>query len=46
MITNLLADHLKNEDFFSEEHLFYKTEGLKGFSDYSVVGSEHNEYLR
>lgn len=38
------ADYLKNEDsFFSEDHLFYSTEGFKGFSDYSVVGSEYNE---
>lgn len=38
------ADYIKNEDsFFSEDHLFYNTEGFKGFSDYSVVGAEYNE---
>lgn len=34
------ADYLDNEDeFFSDDHLFYKQEGFAGFSDYSVVGS-------
>lgn len=38
------ADYCKNEDeFFSEDHLYYNTEGCKGFSDYSVVGAEYNE---
>jgi hypothetical protein len=38
------SDYCKNEDeFFSEDHLYYSTEGFKGFSDYSVVGAEYNE---
>lgn len=38
------TDYCKNEDeFFSEDHLFYKVEGFKGFSDYSVVGADYNE---
>ena len=38
------VDYLLNDDeFFSDDHLFFKEEGYKGFSDYSVVGSEYNE---
>lgn len=38
------ADYKENEDsYFSEDHLFYNSEGFKGFADYSVVGSEYNE---
>lgn len=38
------VDYLENEDeFFSEDHLYFGTEGFKGFSDYSVIGSEYNE---
>jgi hypothetical protein len=38
------ADYSKKVDeFFSEDHLYYNTEGFKGFSDFSVVGSEYNE---
>ncbi|PQP90940.1 hypothetical protein CPT76_03750 [Paenibacillus sp. AR247] len=38
------ADYLDNEnEFFSEEHLFFAEEGYIGFSDYSVVGAEFNE---
>lgn len=38
------ADYSKNEDeFFSEDHLFFIKEGFKGFSDYSVVGADYNE---
>lgn len=38
------ADYSKNEDeFFSEDHLYFRDEGFKGFSDYSVVGAEYNE---
>ncbi|MFZ7131366.1 MAG: sce7725 family protein [Eubacteriales bacterium] len=38
------SDYCKNEDeFFSEDHIYYNTEGFKGFSDYSVVGAEYNE---
>lgn len=35
------ADYLEKEDeFFSDDHLFFKDEGYIGFSDYSVVGSD------
>lgn len=38
------ADYIKNEDsYFSEDHLYYNTEGFRGFADYSVVGAEYNE---
>lgn len=38
------SDYGKNEDeFYSEDHLYYDTEGFRGFSDYSIVGSEFNE---
>ena len=38
------ADYQNTEDeFFSDDHLYYKEEGFIGFSDYSVVG---NEYLK
>ncbi|MGJ7910461.1 sce7725 family protein [Neobacillus sp. LXY-1] len=38
------VDYLEQEnEFFSEEHLFFIDEGYIGFSDYSVVGEEYNE---
>lgn len=38
------ADYSKNiDEFFSEDHLYYAAEGFKGFSDYSIVGSDYNE---
>lgn len=38
------ADYSKNVDeFFSEDHLYYDAEGFKGFSDYSIVGSDYSE---
>ena len=38
------SDYNKNVDeFFSEDHLFFNTEGFKGFSDYSIIGSDYNE---
>lgn len=37
------ADYQNSEDeFFSDDHLYYKGDGFIGFSDYSVIG---NEYL-
>lgn len=37
-------DYLKNDDeFFSEEHLYFKDDNLKGFSDYSIVGDQYTE---
>lgn len=38
------ADYSKKVDeFFSEDHLYFNGEGFRGFSDYSIVGSEYNE---
>ncbi|WP_339181830.1 sce7725 family protein [Paenibacillus sp. FSL R5-0701] len=38
------VDYLEVEnEFFSEEHLYFHEEGYIGFSDYSVVGAEYNE---
>lgn len=34
--------HVDNE-FFSDDHLYYKEDGFMGFSDYSVVGNEYLE---
>lgn len=31
------------DEVFSDDHLFYKEDGFKGFSDYSVVGDEYLE---
>lgn len=36
------ADYPEDE-FFTEDHLFYKDEGYIGFGDYSIVGSEYSE---
>lgn len=37
-------DYIENEDeFFSEDHLYFTNEGFSGFSDFSIVGSEYNE---
>lgn len=33
----------KDDEFFSDDHLFFAEEGYKGFSDYSVVGQEFND---
>ncbi|MGM1512468.1 sce7725 family protein [Bacillus cereus group sp. BceL212] len=36
------VDYLEQEnEFFSEEHLFFQDEGYIGFSDFSVVGKEY-----
>ena len=38
------ADYAKNEDeFFSEDHLFYSDEGYDGFGDYSIIGKNYDE---
>lgn len=38
------ADYQDIEDeFFSDDHLYYKEDGFVGFSDYSVVGNEYLE---
>lgn len=41
-IRNIDYSETKDE-FFSSDHLYYKDDGYKGFSDYSVVGEEYNE---
>lgn len=38
------ADYQNSEDeFFSDDHLYFKEDGFVGFSDYSVVGNEYLE---
>jgi hypothetical protein len=38
------ADYQDNDDeFFSEDHLYYREDGFIGFSDYSVIGNEYLE---
>jgi hypothetical protein len=38
------VDYLKNEDeFFSDDHLFFEEENYSGFSDYSIIGSGYKE---
>ena len=38
------ADYAKNDDeFFSEEHLFFAEEGNVGFGDYSIIGNHYEE---
>jgi len=38
------ADYLDKEDeFFSEDHLYFKDEGYDGFGDYSIIGNEYSE---
>lgn len=33
------SDYMENDDeFFSEDHLYFSSDGYKGFSDYSIVG--------
>lgn len=37
------ADYLDYEDeFFSDDHLYFKEEGFAGFGDYSIIGDEYN----
>lgn len=38
------VDYLNNEDeFFSDDHLFYQEEGYLGFGDYSIIGDYYDE---
>lgn len=32
-----------DDEFFSDDHLYFVDEGYKGFADYSIVGEEFNE---
>ena len=41
---NKNADYLSViESFFSEEHLFFSRDGIKGFSDYLTIGENYSE---
>ena len=41
---NKNADYAYNEDeFFSDDHIFYESEGYKGFGDYSIIGKDYEE---
>jgi len=33
----------QTDEFFSDDHLYYREDGFVGFSDYSVIGSEYFE---
>lgn len=38
------SDYLNNEDeFFSDDHIFYREEGYSGFGDYSIIGNNYEE---
>jgi hypothetical protein len=38
------ADYANSVDeFFSEDHLYFKEEGYKGFSDFSIIGNDYSE---
>lgn len=38
------AEYLKSEDeFYSDDHLYYKEEGYVGFGDYSIIGDYYDE---
>jgi hypothetical protein len=33
----------KTDEFFSDDHLYFKDDGYQGFSDYSIIGNEYIE---
>ena len=38
------SDYAKKEDeFFSEDHIYFNEDGFKGFADYSVIGKDYLE---
>jgi len=38
------ADYLKQEDeFYSDDHIYFVDEGFAGFGDYSIIGNEYVE---
>jgi len=38
------ADYIRQEDeFFSDDHLYFREEGFAGFGDYSVIGDEYTK---
>lgn len=41
---NRNADYQEQTDeFFSDDHLYFRDDGFKGFSDYSIIGNEYLE---
>ena len=34
---------VKDDEFFSDDHIYYKEDGFEAFSDYSVVGADYLE---
>ncbi len=41
------VDYLDNDDeFYSDDHLYYKEDGYVAFSDYSVIGGEYVRAFR
>lgn len=36
-------DYADIDEPFSDDHLYYKDDGYKGFSDYSIIGDEYSE---
>jgi hypothetical protein len=41
---NRNADYQDNEEeFFSDDHLYFQDDGFKGFADYSVIGNDYQE---
>lgn len=41
---NKNSDYLDTlDEFFSSDHLYYEDDGYKGFSDYSIIGSDYSE---
>ena len=41
---NRNSDYAKQEDeFYSDDHLYYKTDGFVGFADYSIIGKDYLE---
>ena len=38
------SDYLgKDDEFFSEDHLYYRDDGFVGFADYSIIGKDYLE---
>lgn len=33
-----------NDEFFSDDHIYYSEDGYIGFSDYSIIGDEYSDY--
>lgn len=37
------SDYSDTPEFFSDDHLYFSTDGYRGFSDYSIVGNKFSE---